>query len=214
MPISPRQDVAALADLREDVAHDVAGRRRTRCPRCPPPWVKINVLMPTSRALGVDERTAAVAGIDGGVRLDVDHGVVGLQLPGDGADHAHGHRRVEAQRAAERHHDLAGPQRVRVAEWQTSAGPTLSILMHRQVGLVIDGHDSGGNDAPAALHDRPTRGDAARRGRQLDLEPGRVLDNMGVGDDVAVGIDDGTRAAGALDAGSPVPPSLCSSGGA
>jgi hypothetical protein len=47
-------------------------------------------------AFAIDERAAAVAGIDGSIGLNVDERTVGVGLPRDGTDHAHGNGVLQA----------------------------------------------------------------------------------------------------------------------
>ena len=91
-----------------------------------------------------------------------------------------------------------GPQRVGVAEAQHRQRLRLD-LDDRDVGLVIDRHDLRADGAAAPAEDRSPGVAARRRKRQLDLDPGRVLDHVRVGDDVAVGIDDDAGAAAAFE---------------
>src|ERR1700677_1185866 len=44
------------------------------------------------RSIHIDQRPAAVAGIDGGIGLDVGDGFFGIGLAGDGADNSQGDR--------------------------------------------------------------------------------------------------------------------------
>ena len=79
---------AVLPDLPVDVAYDVARRREADA-------LVASRLREDQRvdandfALGVEQRSAAVAGIDGRVGLDVDHRRVGLELARHRTHHAH-----------------------------------------------------------------------------------------------------------------------------
>ena len=87
---------AVLADLLEDVADDVA--RRGEAEALVAAGLREDQRVDADEpALGVDQRPAAVARIDGRVGLDVDHRVVGLELPRHRADDAQRHRVVEAR---------------------------------------------------------------------------------------------------------------------
>lgn len=121
-------------------------------------------------------RAAAVAGIDGGIRLDADHGVA--QLGGDGALHrrnvADGLGGGQRQTAgiADGDHHFADLQLIAVAEGRRDQ--PLGRVLHfkqSQVALVIRPND-GGIIAIAIL--------------QHDLELFAAADHMGIGDDVAV----------------------------
>jgi hypothetical protein len=98
---------AVLPDLLEHVADDVGGRREAES------FVAARLredqrVDPDDFSVHVHERTAAVARVDGRVRLQVDHRVVRLELPRDGADHAKRHGAVEPHRAAEGEHSCPG----------------------------------------------------------------------------------------------------------
>src|SRR5207247_8133654 len=67
-------------------------------------------------AVDVDERTTAVPRVDGRICLDVHERTVGLCLPRDSADHAHGHGILETVWAAEREHELTLVKRVGVGD--------------------------------------------------------------------------------------------------
>ena len=64
---------------------------------------------------------------------------------------------------------------------------------------MIDGHHLGADVAPAPPQDRAALRAAGRGKRQLHFQAGRVLDDVGVGDDVAVGVEDHAGAAAALE---------------
>ena len=68
-----------------------------------------------------------------------------------------------------------------------SAGSARAVdLDHREVGLVVDRDDLRADRPAAPFEDRPPGVAAGRRERQLDFDPRRVLDDVRVGDDVAV----------------------------
>ena len=101
-------------------------------------------------AFGVDEGSAAVAGVDGGVGLDVDHGVIGANLTGDGADDAHGDGVFEAEGAAEGEDDLALADFVGVAEGEGRefrAGD----FEDGDVGFAVESDDLGGDEFAGGL---------------------------------------------------------------
>ena len=191
-PHAPR-----LPDLREHIADDVAGGGKADSLAAA--GLRVNQRIDANEPpLGVNQCPPAVAGIDGRVGLDVDHRIIRGQLPRDGADDAQAHRRLEPERAAERQHDLAGPQRVRVTERQHRQSAHIH-LHDRDVGLVIDRDHLCANRASAALQDRSSLRPSARVERELHLDARRVLDDVGVGDDVAVGIHDDPRPAAPLE---------------
>ena len=71
---------------------------------------------PDELPLGIHQRTTGVSRVDGRVRLDVDDWVIGIDLPGDRADHAHGHGVGEPRRTPEGERELALVQPIGVAE--------------------------------------------------------------------------------------------------
>ena len=90
-------------------------------PMLPPDGVRICELMPISSPAGADQRAAGVALVDRGIRLDEV-----LEAPSPlrrrraplGADDAHRHGLADAERVADREHDVADAHRVGVAERQ------------------------------------------------------------------------------------------------
>src|SRR6185369_12201102 len=98
-------NAAALSDLLVDGSNDVARRREAEAFVAAGPRQNQRV-DPHQPAIHVDQRTATAARIDGGIRLDVNHRRLGLELPRYGADHAERNRILKAHRAAERQHYL------------------------------------------------------------------------------------------------------------
>ena len=119
-PMRAAAHAAVAAQLVVDRAHDVA-RRGEAEPLVAAALREDERVDADHAARGVHQRSAAAAGVDRRVGLDVDHRVVGLELPADRAHDAHRHRVVEAERAAEREHQLAGAQRVGIAERQRAS---------------------------------------------------------------------------------------------
>ena len=89
-----------------------------------------------------------------------------------------GHAGVEAQRIADRDHQLAAPQRLGIAQARRRQGHVFLDAGEREIRIEIAAEDARGK--PAALHRRNVRG------------PGGV-DDMRVGDDEAVGRDQEPR---------------------
>ena len=122
----------------------------------------------------IDERAAAVAGVDGHIRLDADHGVAQFGGNGapDGGDIAHrlGGGQRQPRRVADGHDYFAHFQLIAVAEGGRHQ-PLRNILdpQQCQVGLIIRPHQ-GGRVAVAVL--------------QHDLACFHTADDMGVGDDI------------------------------
>ena len=84
--------------------------------------------MPTTCAVDIDQRPATVAGIDGRVGLDVNVGLVRIDLPGRRADHAHGDRVLQSQRTAEGEDHLPLFQFVRSPRVASAGKPVMSIF--------------------------------------------------------------------------------------
>ena len=127
-------------------------------------------------SVGVDQRAAAVAGVDRGICLNADHGIA--QLGSDGpldrrniADCLGGSQRQTAG-IADRNNHLADLQLIAVAEG--GGDQSLGRFLHLQQGKValVICADEGGIVAVAVLQD--------------DLILLSAADHMGIGDDVAV----------------------------
>ena len=143
---------------------------------------------------GVDERAAAVARVDRRVGLHVDHRIFGLELPCHGAHDAHRDRVLEPERAAEREHELALPQRVRIAERQAPAGPSRRPSARpgrspRSMPTIC-----APTSRPRDLQNRLLRPIRAACRWQRHLNRGGAFDHVRVGDDVAVRIEENTGA--------------------
>ena len=89
-------------------------------------------------AVGVDQRSAAVAGVDRGIGLNEIVVGTGADHPPLGADDSRGDGMFETERIADRHHPIADVQLARVAELgkgQIAAGAT--DLDQGQVGAIV-----------------------------------------------------------------------------
>ena len=165
-------------------------------PPSPPPRVRIAVLMPDHGAGGVDQRAAGVAGVDRGVGLDrVDDGVgvTGLGVQADRALHRAddplGDRAGQPQRRPDGDHAVADPE-VRRPPQLGDDGVGQLDLDHRDVGLRVAADHTGGGADPGGedgLERRPRVGGGQR-------------DDVVVGDDVAVRVDDDAGAGAAAAA--------------
>ena len=128
-------------------------------------------------AMGVEQRAAGVAGIDGGVGLDglVNIGAVGLLHLADGADDAARHGSVEdAERIADGEHLLADLEAGAVAQGHGLKVGRLDLNDGEVVRLVSS--DDGGRVVLLVLED--------------DLEFTRAVDDVVVGEDVAFLVND------------------------
>jgi hypothetical protein len=125
-------------------------------------------------AVHVDQRAARVAGVDRRVGLDEVLVVLDADRgPADRRDDAHGHRLADAERVADRQHDLAEPQLRRVADRDG--------LERRQLA-ALGRHQLQHRDVAARIA-------ADQPGVELDAVAQRDLDRRGVVDDVGVGQD-------------------------
>ena len=178
------------ADLLEDVLDDVGRRRETQT--LVPAGLRQDERIDADDVAGsIDERAAAIARIDRRVRLDVNHRVLGLELPRDGAHDAHRDGVLEAEGASEREHDLARTERIRIAELEKRQVAFVR-LENREVRLEIDTDDLRTDEAPA----RPENGAAgARRLRDQDPDPMGARRDVRVGHDVAVRAQNHARSA-------------------
>ena len=129
-------------------------------------------------AAGVDERAAGVARVDGGVGLDeilvAGDLVEDADAPAGGGDDAHGDGLADAERVADGEDHVAHAELVAVG--QGDGGQVLGLdLDDGDVGLRIGADDLGGELAVVV---------------EQHLQLVRPLDDVVVGDDVAVGGDD------------------------
>ena len=107
--------VPFLAKLRVNGVHDVAGNGESQS-LAAAGLGKDERVDAHHAALRIDQRTAAVAGIDGRVGLDVRQKIVGMELARGGTDDTHADRSFQAPRVSKGHHQLALTDRVGVAE--------------------------------------------------------------------------------------------------
>ncbi len=147
-----------------------------------------------NRSIHIDQRSAAVAGVDGSIGLDVGERLVGIGLASDGANHPHGDRVLQALGTADGEDELthAGTQ----LREQGQRGKILLIdLEQGEISLFVGADQAGFEDAAS-----PSRHRAAGVGgqRQGYADALRAFNDVGVGHDVAVGIDDDPRADSAL----------------
>ena len=139
-------------------------------------------------AMRIDQRSAGVAGVDGGVGLDEVAGlarIVGIRIGAiEGADDAARDRELEvAEGAAEGEHGLAGMEPGGVAPGD--AGQVFRVdLDDREIVELVDADEFGREDAAVI------QGDANLHG---------AIDDVIVGDDVAVGRNDDAAADAVLD---------------
>ena len=144
-------DVALVAhigaDLLENVSHDV-GRRRETQPLVPAGLRQDERVDAYDVAGSIDERAAAITRIDRRVRLDINHRVLGLELPCDSAHDAHRDGVLEAKGTPECKHDLAGTKPIRIAELEKRQ-VALVRLENGDVRFEIHANDLRTDEAPA-----------------------------------------------------------------
>ncbi len=140
----------------------------------------------------VQQRPARVAGIDGRVGLDdvgnrviAAYGSTALQGAPQGAHDAHGHGAPQFPRVANGNHALPHAQAARVAKLQGKEAFRVHVhLEHGQVAVLVAGDEYG------RRHPAVGKGDAHLLG---------VHDDVVVGDNVPLFVNDKTRAAAKLD---------------
>ena len=125
-------------------------------------------------ASAVDERSAAVAEVDGGVGLNVVVEAAVEQLAAEIADHTNRDRVLVGQRIADGADPFADAQRLRVAHRRHRQIPRLD-LDERDVGIGVDAEHAGLQAAAVG---------------ELHHDPLGVLDDVVVGQDLPVGLDD------------------------
>ena len=91
--------------LRVHFLGDIAGNREAN-PLAPARLRKDQRVYSHDASVRIQQWSAAIARIDRGVRLDVNHRIVALDLPRHRAHHAHAHGVIQAQRIAKRQYDL------------------------------------------------------------------------------------------------------------
>lgn len=130
-------------------------------------------------ALAIDQRAAGVARIDGGIGLDeVLEGVDAKVRTAEGGDDAHGHRLADAERVADGEHDIADAQAVHLAEGDGRQFLGLD-LQDGEIGFRVAADDLGLVGLAVVE-------------RYLDVVG--PLDDVIVGQDIAIGADDDARA--------------------
>ena len=153
-------------------------------PMLPPDGLRICELMPIELALRRHQRAARVALVDGRIGLQevLVAAVAGARGAALRAQDPHRHGLAHAKRVAHRQDDVADARPVGVAERQRRQARGLHVE-HRQVGRLVDAHDLGVELAPVGQH---------------DADAVRAVDDMRVGHDAAIGLDDHAAAQTAL----------------
>ena len=126
----------------------------------------------------IEQRPTGIAGVHRDVGLDEGHIVVVWQGAGDAADDARSDAVVEAERRTDCHHPLTGAQLARVTDLH--GRQTLRVdLDHRDIGALVTADHLRGELAPVGQAHRDVRG---------------AIDHVRIGENVAVGRHDETRA--------------------
>ena len=105
-------------------------------PMLPPEGDRICELMPTSSPRGVHERAAGVALVDRRIGLQEVFvaAIAEARRAALGADDTHRHRLADAERVANREHDVADAHRVRVADWHDRQAAAVDLDTARSLG--------------------------------------------------------------------------------
>ena len=130
-------------------------------------------------AVHVEQRPARITPVDGGVGLDEIVIRPRRDVAVAGRDDAGRHRAAEPERVADRHHPVADPHRVRIAERDGGQRRVRLHAQHRKIGLLVLAHQFGGEAAAV---------------REVDRDFVGALDDVIVGDDDAAGVDHEARA--------------------
>ncbi len=172
----PRVTLPLSSDLVHRAHRDV-DRNRKREPHVPAGAREDQRVDADDLAPEIEQRAAGVARIDRGVRLDVGDQVFLRQVASLGADDARGHRVLETEGLADRDDPLAHLELVRIADRHLRQIPGFD-LQHGDVGALVGADDLGLELATVG---------------ELDADLVGAVDDVGVGDEVAVGRDDETR---------------------
>jgi hypothetical protein len=137
-------DATELADLIIDKADGVAGSSETDA-----------VIGAGARedkgvdagdvAVGVNEGAAAIAGIDGGIGLDVFDGVIGAHLAGDGADDPHGDGVFQAVGATEGEDELTLAEAAGVGEGEMREIDAVDFE-DSEISFAVEADELGGSE--------------------------------------------------------------------
>ncbi len=141
---------------------------------------------PDQTAVHGDQRTPRIARVDGGIRLNEEVEVRDADLGArQRRDDAAGHGLPDAERVADRQHQVAYFQIVGIAEIQEREGLAAVVdAQDGEVGLLVGSHDRGLELPPIGENDGDLVG---------------PLDHVMVGDDGPPGIDDDPRTERVLD---------------
>ena len=176
--------VAVRQDLLHDAAHQIDGNGKADAFGSPVGAVQHGGIDADQIAVGVDERAAGIAEIDGGIGLDeiLEGGEAKLAAAG-GADDALRHGLAQAVGIADGQHDIAHPQRVGAAQ--------------RHDRQIADRQGENGEIGVRILSDDRRLGDAPVG--QLHPDGIGARDHVLIGDDGALRIDDHAGPQAALD---------------
>ena len=126
----------------------------------------------------IEQRAAAVAGVDRGIRLDHRADLIlveAFNAPPQRADDARRHRPRLVEGAADGDHFLTDEQRVRIGERERAELFRREVnLDDGEVGIEVDADDF-------TAHNRAVD--------EVDFYPRRAFDNVRVGNDVPFGVD-------------------------
>ena len=134
-----------------------------------------------NRAVHIDQRASAVAGIDGSIGLQVSERLGGIGLAGECADHAHGDRILQPFGTADGEHEL--PDMRALAEQRKGRQIGLVNFEQREIGVFMLADESRLENA--ALPDRHLAGGVAHGQRQRDANALCALNHVRVRHDVA-----------------------------
>ena len=186
-------DVAVLAQAVIDEIHDAGGYGEAQAFTATA-LRKNECVDAENRSIHIDQRSAAVAGVDGSIGLDIGEGLVGIGLTSDGADYSHGDGVLQALGTADGENELTYA-RTMLGEQGKRREILFIDLEQGKISLFVGADQAGLEDAASARRD----GAAVVSGQgQSHADALRTFDYVIVGDDVAVGVDDDSGADGVL----------------
>jgi hypothetical protein len=138
-PDLPAMHVAVFADLLDDRVNDTTGNRESDA------FASAGLRQDErvdahNTAICIKQRSAAISRIDGRVGLDINHRIVRLELPGNGADNPHRDRVGQTQRVAESQYELSLAQRFRVSKLEKRQSGTFDF-QNGEIAFAIDAHN-------------------------------------------------------------------------
>ncbi len=147
------------------------------------------------RAVHVDERASAVAGVDGSVGLKISERLGRIGLAGQRADYTHGDGILQSFGAADGEDELTDAGSL-LADERERGEIGLVNFEQSEIGVFVLADEFGFEDA--ALADWHLSGGVAHGQGQGDANALCAFDDVGVGHDISVRVNDHAGADGML----------------